>query len=116
MNSSNQSLKSVKLQTEKIRDWDSFHIVFSELMGFPDFYGRNMNAWIDCMSYINEPGALMSHVSLNPGEILALEIVGTENFAHRLPEIFTALVECASFVNLRHVNKGNPPVIVLVFL
>ena len=29
-------------------------------MGFPGFYDRNMNAWIDCMSYIDELGAGMN--------------------------------------------------------
>ena len=36
----------------RIVDWSSFHAVFAEGMGFPEFYGRNMDAWIDCMTYV----------------------------------------------------------------
>ena len=35
----------VKIPTEQITDWETFHTVFAEILGFPDFYGRNMNAW-----------------------------------------------------------------------
>ncbi len=35
----------VRIDTNRIVDWNSFHDVFAEAFGFPDFYGRNMNAW-----------------------------------------------------------------------
>ncbi|WP_206361205.1 barstar family protein, partial [Pseudomonas viridiflava] len=34
-----------------ISDWQTFHNVFAEQFGFPVFYGRNMDAWVDCLSY-----------------------------------------------------------------
>jgi len=45
----------VTVPVEKITDWPSFHDVFQETLGFPKFYGRNMNAWIDCMTSIDTP-------------------------------------------------------------
>jgi RNAse (barnase) inhibitor barstar len=33
----------VSIPTLRISDWDSFHSVFAEVFGFPDFYGRNMD-------------------------------------------------------------------------
>jgi RNAse (barnase) inhibitor barstar len=42
----------VKLDTRRIRDWDTFHDLFAEVFGFPGFYGRNMDAWIDCMTWL----------------------------------------------------------------
>jgi len=45
----------VTVPVEKITDWPSFHDVFHETLGFPKFYGRNMNAWIDCMTSIDTP-------------------------------------------------------------
>ena len=45
----------VRLDCDRITDWDSFHAVFAEVFGFPNFYGRNMNAWIDCMTYLDDP-------------------------------------------------------------
>ncbi len=44
----------VRLDCDRITDWESFHSLFAEVFGFPDFYGRNMNAWIDCMSYLDD--------------------------------------------------------------
>jgi len=33
-----------------------------------DFYGRNMNAWSDRLTYIDDPPSGMTHVSLAEGE------------------------------------------------
>jgi hypothetical protein len=52
----------VMLDTRRILDWNTFHDVFAEAFGFPDFYGRNMNAWIDCMSSLGEPRDAMTSV------------------------------------------------------
>jgi RNAse (barnase) inhibitor barstar len=37
----------VILDTRRITDWNTFHDAFIELFGFPAFYERNMDAWID---------------------------------------------------------------------
>jgi RNAse (barnase) inhibitor barstar len=34
----------VIVPVDRIADWDSFHSVFKETLGFSDFYGRNMDA------------------------------------------------------------------------
>ena len=39
----------VEIDTARITDWGTFHDVFAEAFGFPDFCGRNMDAWIDCI-------------------------------------------------------------------
>jgi Barstar (barnase inhibitor) len=44
----------VDIPTDRIIDWNSFHDVFSELLGFPEFHGRNMNAWIDCLTDVDD--------------------------------------------------------------
>jgi RNAse (barnase) inhibitor barstar len=101
----------VTIQTKNINDWDSFHSVFTEAMGFPDFYGRNMNAWIDCMTYFDDD---MTKFSVTPGELFHLEIADTKDFAQRLPEIFDALIESTAFVNWRRIEKGKPPILALI--
>jgi RNAse (barnase) inhibitor barstar len=102
---------SARVQTKSITDWDSFHSVFAETMGFPDFYGRNMNAWIDCMSCFNDG---MTRFTVAPGDFFHLEVADTKDFAQRVPEIFHAFIECAAFVNRRRIDKGEPPILVLV--
>lgn len=105
----------VKLNTKQIEDWESFHLVCKSEFGFPDFYGTNMDAWIDCLSYLDEPDG-MTRFTLGREELLHIEISDTEDFNYRLPEIFDALVECSAFVNRRYVSDGKPPVLSLLFL
>lgn len=97
----------VKIDLERIKDWDTFHEVFYEAMGFPGFYGRNMDAWIDCMSYIDEPGAGMSQVTVKLGETLELELKGMRQFGEKCPDILRQLVLCSGFVNERFNEAGS---------
>jgi len=108
-------MATVRLDTSGISDWDSFHTTCREVFGFPDFYGMNMNAWIDCLTYL-DLGDGMSRFELAPGEILNIEVTHTQSFNSRAPEIFDALVECTAFVNQRHIEAGKPPLLHLVFL
>jgi RNAse (barnase) inhibitor barstar len=96
-------------------DWTSFHEVCKAEMGFPDFYGMNMDAWIDCLSYLDEDAG-MTRFRLVENEALRIEITNTEGFKSRLPEIFHAMVECAAFVNQRYIEAGKTPSISLIFL
>jgi Barstar (barnase inhibitor) len=105
----------VKIDCRQIRDWGSFHEVFSAAMGFPDFYGRNMDAWIDCLTYIDEPGDAMTSVHAPPGGILVIQLDFVGDFAARCPELYAAIIECASFVNWRRIEMGKGPVLALSF-
>src|SRR5262245_3648089 len=108
-------MASVRLETSKIFDWNSFHETCREAFGFPDFYGMNMNAWIDCLTYL-DLGDEMSRFHLKPGETLNIEVADTGSFNSREPEIFAALVESTACVNQRHLEDGKPPLLHLVFL
>src|SRR3954453_16852044 len=83
----------VEIPTSKIRDWDTFDDVFAVALGFPDFYGRNMNAWIDCLTYADEDDGMRSIV-VPPGDVLTLHLAEAASFAERCPEQYAAVVEC----------------------
>jgi len=100
----------VFFESDGVVDWDTFHAVSQETFGFPDSYGRNMDAWIDCLTYVRE-GDGMSRFELEKDEMLEIEVSNTKAFSRRVPEVFDALVECSAFVNSR--NTG--PVISLIF-
>ena len=87
-------MRRISLDASLISDWPSFQDVFADLFNFPDYYGRNMNAWIDCMSDDNICA-----------EAVLLEIRGTVDFKKRLPEIFDALIDCTAFVNKRYSDE-----------
>jgi RNAse (barnase) inhibitor barstar len=105
----------VEIDCDTIRDEDSFHDVFSVAFGFPAFYGGNMNAWIDCMGYLDDPEACMTNVHVKPGEILVLSLKNTRGLKERNRKLFDDIVECAAFVNWRRIKVNYPPVLTLSF-
>jgi hypothetical protein len=104
---------TIRIDASRIKDWDSFHSEFAKAFGFPDFYGRNMSAWIDCMTGLDDPDAGMTKVTVRKGEVLSLAIADAAPFKQRCPEQFAALLESAAFVNGRRVEQGEPPVLAL---
>lgn len=74
-----------------------------------------MDAWIDCMTCLDEPNSGMTSVHVAPGDVVVLCISGVNDFRKRCSEIFDALVECSSFVNYRRIAKGAPAVLALSF-
>jgi hypothetical protein len=103
------------IDTARITDWKTFHAVFAEICGFPDFYGHNLNAWIDCMSSLDDPGAGMTSVHCDVGAVAALQLLHVDSFARRCPDQYAALVDCAAFVNWRRIEQGQSAVLALSF-
>ncbi len=102
----------VRIDAKRIVDWNSFHDVFSETFGFPAFYGRNMDSWIDCMTCLDDVESGMTNIlgtATNP-VILQLDNI---DFLPR--EIYEAVVESAAFVNWRRIQQNLPVVLALSF-
>ncbi len=106
--------KIVNIPVEKITDWASFHAVFKQTLGFPSFYGCNMNAWIDCMTSVDSAEDRMSTVTVEPGGLLVLKIDDPCSLGKRCPEQDDALIECTAFVNYRRTEIGEKPVLALL--
>ena len=107
--------QNIQIDGSKITDWDSFHDQFSTKLGFPGFYGRNMDAWNDCMTYLDDPDAGMSSIHVGSGDVVVLCISAATEFRKRCPEIYDALVECSAFVNYRRIERDAPAVLALSF-
>lgn len=105
----------VQVDCNRITDWETFHAVFAETFGFPGFYGGNLNAWIDCMGYLDDPEAGMSAITVPVGEVLTLQLDGVDEFSVRCPEQYAELIECAAFVNWRRSSAGEGAVLALAF-
>ncbi len=105
----------VRLDCDNIHDWPTFHEEFARVFGFPDFYGKNMNAWIDCMTSLGAPEDGMSSIHCEPGTVMTLELENVKSFSDRCPEQYKALIECAAFVNWRRNEVGEPTGIALSF-
>jgi hypothetical protein len=72
-------------------DRKSFHSVCQRVFGFPALYGHNWDAWIDCMSYLDDPQAGMSSITLNTGELLLVTVPDSEALKQRAPEVSSQL-------------------------
>ena len=98
-----------------IGDWASFHEEFARVFGFPDFYGKNMNAWIDCLTSLDAPEDGMSSVHCEPDSVVTLELSNVKAFANRCPEQYNAVIQGSAFVNWRRLERGDPPVLAVSF-
>jgi hypothetical protein len=106
-------VKLVRINTELITDWNTFHEVFKIVFGFPDFYGKNMDAWIDCMSYIDQKEVGMTSFCLLKTDTLVIELTNSETFKQRCPDIYLGLLECTAFVNSRRAEKNDGAMIAI---
>lgn len=110
----NPDFTSVMIDGDEIHDWDSFHSIFQDKMGFPEFYGANVDAWIDCMTYLERNDG-MTKIHVAKGGVLVIRLLNAKNLKARFPEAYDALIECSSFVNYRRMDVGDAPVLALAF-
>jgi RNAse (barnase) inhibitor barstar len=103
-----------EIDGNEIRDMASFHDVFGRTLKFFDGYGRNMDAWIDCMTDLHGPNALSS-LNLPDGEQIQLVFRGTREFSQRSPDIIRELIECTAAVNRHYQKQNNEVRVALVF-
>ncbi|MGP8260774.1 MAG: barstar family protein [Acidobacteriaceae bacterium] len=105
----------VSVDCDNIHDWPSLHDEFARVFGFPDFYGRNMDAWIDCMESLDKPEDGMSRIHCEPGTVLTLELKNVRHFRERCREQYDAIIECSAFVNWSRIEVGETTVLALSF-
>jgi Barstar (barnase inhibitor) len=107
----------VQIPVDEIVDWGTFHEVFARVLGFPDYYGRNLDAWIDCMTYVDDEAAAMisSDLVVGEGDIMTLHLGLLADFPERCREQYEALNDCVAFVNWRRLEAGERPILALSF-
>ena len=103
-----------RIDGRRIVDWDSFHDEFHRVFVFPEFYGRNMNAWIDSMSSLDLDDGMVG-LQVQPGSVMTLEIEHVKGLRADHRELYDAIVESAAFVNWRRIEAGEAPVLALSF-
>ncbi|MES2933029.1 MAG: barstar family protein [Pseudomonadota bacterium] len=106
-------MASVTLNGNHISDWDSFHAESQRAFGFPEFYGRNMSAWIDCLSYLRDDEN-MSKFRLFPNEMLRIEVSHSATLKQRMPEILDEVTFCIESINERYADYGEKPALELI--
>lgn len=108
-------MTTVFVDTTDITDWPSFHRVFSKIFGFPPFYGNNLDALIDCLSYLDEPEAKMTVVHIRPGDTLVIQLGAINSFKGRCPDQFAGLQDACAFVNWRRTREHGAALVALSY-
>jgi hypothetical protein len=106
-------VRTVTLDTRSIVDKPTFHAASASAFGFPEFYGRSMDAWIDCMSSLTDENPLAGF-RLDSDECLVLKVPDFEALEQRAPEVAHSLISCTAAVNQRYAEFGESARIVLV--
>lgn len=88
------------IKGKKIKNWKTFHSEFKKEMNFPDYYGANMDAWIDCVDELTD-------------KLTILQIENGKYLKEYKPELFNAILECGAFVNYRKVKVGEKPNLII---
>jgi hypothetical protein len=107
-------MATVRLDGSTIADWPAFHAECRREFGFPDFYGNNMDAWVDCLSYLRDDEG-MCKFRLDEDEVLRIEVDHAAALRAKAPEIVEELRFCVEAINDRYADYGEKPALELVF-
>ncbi len=105
-------MASVVLDGRELLTPAGFHQAFRAALGFPDFYGNNMDAWIDCMSGLRE-GDGMTRITLEATEQLEIIVKNAGILRKSAPAMLESLQQCVAEVNLRCQESGQANMLLL---
>ncbi|HEY8027290.1 MAG TPA: barstar family protein [Burkholderiaceae bacterium] len=106
-------MPTVSLDGARILDWETFHTECRHQFGFPDFYGRNMDAWVDCLSYLRDEDGMCKY-RLEADDVLKIEVANADRLRQTMPEILDELAFCVAAINERYADYGEKPALQLV--
>lgn len=106
----------IAIDAAEITDRAAFHAVFYRELGFTGFYGNNMDAWLDCMSYVHHPESGMISVTIKPGELAILQMSNVRIFRKNCRDLYENLIEGIGFVNSRLLEIGESPAWALMLI
>ncbi len=105
----------IRIDGRRLTDPAGLHAALSEAFGFPAGYGKNLDALVDCLTYLDDPKAGMSRVHVPPGQVGLLVIDHANGPGKQQAAQLTALVDAVAFVNWRRLEKGQPPVLAVAY-
>ncbi|MFY8209202.1 MAG: barstar family protein [Caulobacter sp.] len=109
-------IATVRIPGHEIVDDESFHDVLARALGFPDFYGRNLDALADCLSSVDEPEHGMVVPVIAEGDFILLRLDNAHLMRRRCEQHYGALIEIIAHENHRRVAAGREPVLGLVLV
>lgn len=106
------TMAEVRLDGAAIGDWPAFHAACRDAFGFPDFYGNNMDAWVDCLSYLRDDDG-MTRFRLKQNEVLRIVVANAAALRATAPDILDDLQFCIAAINDRYADYGEKPALAL---
>lgn len=104
--------KKLTIDFSKLETMEDFHNEMKVLFGFPDFYGKNINAFIDCLTSLRYPEDGMTSLTLEKDEVLLLEV---NNLNYENYEMVVTFFSSIQFVNYRcSYSKEKESIIILL--
>ena len=96
----------IRLDLASLRTEQALHAALKQALGFPDFYGANFAALVDCLSGLRYPDEGMIAVALGPDEVLTLHVLNLSAAAKPVIDLLLCAVED---VNTRELQRGRSP-------
>ncbi|SES65697.1 barstar family protein [Thorsellia anophelis] len=93
-------LTELTLDFSTIKTYDDLHQKLTDLFGFPDFYGKNYPALIDCLTSLRHPEDGMTTIHVSHDEAILLQI-SDMTFDKATIGISGFLLAAIQFVNYR---------------
>ena len=100
-------MATVTLDGAAITDWQAFHTQARVAFGFPEFYGCNMDAFVDCLSYLRDDDG-MSAIRLGPEEVLQIDVLHADAWRAAQPDMLEEVL-CIAGINERYEDYGEKP-------
>jgi hypothetical protein len=108
-------MATVRLDGRRMFDRRGFHAESAAIFKFPDFYGNNMDAWIDALSYLRDADGNIAGIALAEEETLVIEVCHSADLRHAAPEMREMLEDVVAAVNERYEDAGEKPALTLVW-
>lgn len=109
MNENNRFLIE-EIDFSDIKKIEDMHELLMKKFGFPDFYGKNIHALIDCLSSLRYPEDGMTSITLKKDETLLLII---KNISETSRDVIVDFIIAIEAVNQRNINIGSPVSVLL---
>lgn len=104
--------KKISVDFRQVNTLDEMHEALMKVFHFPDFYGKNVNALIDCWSSLRYPEDEMVGVTIDKDESLLLEVKAMSRLN---PIMMNHFVNAVEGVNERFIEEiGQEPLIILL--
>ena len=105
----------IRIDARRLTDAVGLHATLGEAFGFANWYGKNLDALVDCLTQLDDPQAAMSRVQVLPGELVLLVIEHTHGLTRQAAEQVKSLVDAAAFVNWRRLEKKQAPILIVAY-